>query len=117
MPLTPRFDLFQDDSKVTVKVFVPTIRITDIEVLLQGSTLHFYASPYLLKLNFAPNEFADDAQGIVSAKYDPSAQTIEFPLMKGDSHRMAWPNLELTARLLQPPLPRCLRPGIQGPQG
>jgi protein SHQ1 len=101
MPLTPRFVLSQKPSEVIVTVFVPTVRITNIEVLLEDSTLHFYASPYLLKLNFAPHEFATDAQGIVSAQYNPSNQTVEIPLVKAQPN-VEWPHLELTARLLQP---------------
>ena len=101
MPLTPRFELSQTSKEVIVTVLVPTVRITNIEVLLEESILHFYASPYLLKLNFAPHEFAAHAQGIVSAQYTPSNQTVEIPLVKAQEN-VDWPNLELTARLLQP---------------
>jgi protein SHQ1 len=101
MPLTPQFELSQSDTEVIVTVFVPTIRITNIEVLLEDSTLHFYASPYLLKLNFAPHEFAPDAEGIVSAHYIPSTQTVRIPLVKAE-RGVEWPHLDLTARLLRP---------------
>ena len=102
MPLTPRFELNQTPREVIITVFVPTVRITNLEVLLEeDSTLHFFASPYLLKLNFAPHEFAAEAHGIVSVRYDPSAQTITIPLMKSIP-AIEWPNLELTARLMQP---------------
>jgi protein SHQ1 len=102
MPLVPRFELSQTSSEVTVLVFVATIRLDSIEVLLdEESVLHFHAHPYSLTLNFAPHEFESDAEGIVSAQYDPSKQTIRIPLIKANKG-VTWPNLEMTARLLRP---------------
>lgn len=102
MVLVPRFELSQNDREVVVLVYVSTIRIDSIEVLLdEESVLHFYAHPYSLTLNFAPQEFDNDAQGIVSAQYDPSKNTIRIPLIKANPG-VTWSNLEFTARLLQP---------------
>ena len=99
-----------------------------------NSEFHFYAKPYLLKLNFFPNGFVDQDEdckgqesGVGTAKYDPSKQTVSVPLLKQkpkeqlrtlgedddgnigsssttnvdniDNH---WPDLELTARMIQP---------------
>ena len=102
MVLVPKFELSQNDREVVVLVYVSTIRIDSIEVLLdEESVLHFYAHPYSLTLNFAPQEFDNDAQGIVSAQYDPSKNTIRIPLIKANPG-VTWSNLEFTARLLQP---------------
>jgi hypothetical protein len=110
MPLTPRFDIQQTSTHVIVTIQVPTIRVSNetIEVLLleDFSQLHFYAAPYLLKLDFAPKRFQDSTGGIgdgsvLSAQYDPSEQTVTIPLMKTDINNF-WPNLDLTARLMQP---------------
>ena len=107
MPLTPRFDIKQNSTEVWIHVHVPNIRINNdsMEILLTDNcTLHFYASPYLLKLNFSPNEFIDtDAEdGVVSAQYDPSQQKVKIPLQKKHPSDDPWPNLELTGRLLEP---------------
>eukprot|EP00980_Cylindrotheca_fusiformis_P018894 scaffold6315_cov116-Cylindrotheca_fusiformis.AAC.5 len=113
MPIVPRFELSQTDTEVIVLLFVATIRLDEIEVLLdEDSVLHFYASPYALTLNFATataTAASDDqccfdtakAQGIVSAQYDPSKQTIRIPLIKAQKG-VHWPNLEMTARLIRP---------------
>lgn len=102
MPLVPHFELSQTSSEVIVLVFVTTIRLDTIEVLLdEESVLHFYAHPYSLTLNFSPHQFDSDAQGIVSAQYDPSIQTIRIPIMKANKGE-TWPNLDLTARLMLP---------------
>ena len=78
-----------------------------------NSEFHFYAKPYLLKLNFFPNGFVDPdddlhgrSSGIGNAKYDPSEQTVTVPLLKqkiaGEESTANWPDLELTARMIQP---------------
>ena len=102
MPLTPRFELSQTPSEVIVTIFVPTVRVTNIEVVLEeeDSTFHFHASPYLLKLHFSPFKFAED--GNIPAEYDPSQQTVHVRLAKSQPADAEWPNLQLTARLLQP---------------
>lgn len=101
MPIVPRFELSQTDTQVTVLVFVATIRLDSIEVLLdEESVLHFHASPYSLTLNFAPHEFEDGGNNL-SAQYDPSKQIIRIPLLKA-TKGVIWPNLEMTARLIQP---------------
>lgn len=101
MPLTPHFEVSQTEEQVLITVSVRTVRVTNVEVLLEDSTLHFYATPYMLKLHFAPYEFDSDQQGAVSAEYNPSAQTVKIPLKKAQKG-VQWENLDLTARLLQP---------------
>ena len=129
MPLTPRFSLRQTPTHVHIEISVPSFRLSagqdgGMEVVLMGennSEFHFYAKPYLLKLNFFPNGFVDqdeDCKGLESgvgiAKYDPSEQTVTVPLLKqkktnsddeneneneDDNH---WQDLDLTARMIQP---------------
>jgi protein SHQ1 len=98
MPLTPRFSIRQTPSHIYVEISVPSFRLSagadgGMEVVLMGennSEFHFYAKPYLLKLNFFPNGFVDqdagcDATGetgVGAAKYDPSEQTVTVPLLK-----------------------------------
>ena len=98
--LTPQFTLSQTEQHVEVTISVPTVRVTNIEVLLDDdkSTFHFYASPYLLRLHFAPHQFLDDEN--VESSYDPSLQQVNVKLTKETPCH--WPNLDLTARLIQP---------------
>ena len=129
MPLTPRFTLRQTSTHVHVEISVPSFRLSagadgGMEVLLMGennSEFHFYAKPYLLKLNFFPNGFVDQDEdckglesGVGTAKYDPAEQTVTVPLLKqklrsqddseqeNDDSDNHWPDLELTARMIQP---------------
>eukprot|EP00536_Pseudo-nitzschia_multiseries_P018748 jgi/Psemu1/57156/gm1.57156_g len=144
MPLTPRFSLTQSPTHVYVEISVPSFRLAagedgGMEVVLTGernSEFHFYAKPYLLKLNFFPNGFVDDeeeeAKGSTagsksSARYDPSEQTVVVPLRKklrspessdddanrgehednNNSNNNHWPDLELTARMVEAkPIPK-----------
>lgn len=120
MPLTPQFELTQDDTQVYLTIWVPTVRLDAMEVVLEcreddenedddntssrsfkrrPNVVHFYAAPYLLKLNFTPYSFLDDSE--VTAQYDPSFQKVTVPLLKSNPG-ISWENLELTARLLAP---------------
>jgi protein SHQ1 len=101
MPITPRFEISQTLSDVTIEISVPSTRVSadSIEVLLEdGRVLHFFSHPYLLKLAFE-NNFQEDAHE-ECAKYDPSKATITLTLAKQEA--VEWPRLDLTARLLQP---------------
>jgi protein SHQ1 len=115
--LTPHFTLSQTSTHVYVTVKVPSVRISIsnhndsscIEIIiLNQSELHFYASPYLLKLNFYPYQILDDndEKTNTAAKYNPDDQTIVIPIEKKtvveDDGNNFWPNLELTARLIEP---------------
>ncbi|OEU14354.1 hypothetical protein FRACYDRAFT_240894 [Fragilariopsis cylindrus CCMP1102] len=136
MPLTPRFTLSQTPTHIYVEINVPSFRLSaeidgGMEVVLMGnnnSEFHFYAKPYLLKLNFFPNSFEDqdtnessgiESGGVGTAKYDPSEQTVTIPLRKkkiqeediskgeeeeseSESNNNFWSDLELTARLIEP---------------
>ena len=119
-----------------IKIFVPTIRVGNIEVLVENdtpqesaesdddnddddndditttdpkrttsSTFHFHATPYFLKLRFAPYQFSeaagDDSVGNIPALYDPSTQQVVVRLAKAEPGTF-WTNLDMTARLLQP---------------
>ena len=101
MPITPRFEITQTLSHLTVEISVPSTRVSSdsIEVLLEDErVLHFFSAPYLLKLAFE-NNFQENAHE-ECAKYDPSKATITLTLAKQEA--VEWPRLDLTARLLQP---------------
>ena len=106
MPLTPHFTLRQTPTHVHVEISVPSFRLSagadgGMEVLLMGennSEFHFYAKPYLLKLNFFPNGFVDQDEdckglesGVGTAKYDPAEQTVTVPLLKQKHRRDRYP--------------------------
>ena len=50
MPVTPRFTLAQDDEFITVTAHVPYVRVSSLEVDIDGPSLSLFVSPYLLKL-------------------------------------------------------------------
>ena len=47
--LTPRFELSQTDSQVTVIVHAPYANIKDTEVYVEGTDFRFYSTPYYLR--------------------------------------------------------------------
>eukprot|EP00613_Pedinella_sp_CCMP2098_P070501 CAMPEP_0171918106 /NCGR_PEP_ID=MMETSP0993-20121228/16744_1 /TAXON_ID=483369 /ORGANISM="non described non described, Strain CCMP2098" /LENGTH=649 /DNA_ID=CAMNT_0012554277 /DNA_START=43 /DNA_END=1992 /DNA_ORIENTATION=- len=50
MPVTPLFNVVQDDCSLIIRIRVPHIRVSDAEVALDGSDFSFYCRPYLLNL-------------------------------------------------------------------
>jgi len=106
MSLVPQFDLTQTDSQIHVAIFVPAARLSGIEVALEGSALHCYARPYLLKLNFSPEAFDDAEQGNVSAKFDPDAQVLRISLLKANPGT-EWKDLDMIGKLIAPTKAPC----------
>ena len=102
MPITPKFDITQTLEVVVVTIHVPNIRVSQesIEVLVEegNNTLHFFSSPYLLKLAF-PHPFQENAHESC-AQYDPAQSTITLKLAKKEA--ADWPNLDLIGSLIQP---------------
>ncbi|XP_063859181.1 protein SHQ1 homolog [Scylla paramamosain] len=47
--LTPKFEVQQDETCVTVKIFAPYAQITDAEISITEEVFTFYSSPYYLR--------------------------------------------------------------------
>jgi protein SHQ1 len=52
MPIQPKFSLSQNNENIRVKIYVPHIRVTNIELIAENNNFTFYCQPYLLKLTF-----------------------------------------------------------------
>lgn len=52
MPIQPKFSLSQNNENICVKIYVPHIRVTNIELIAENNNFTFYCQPYLLKLTF-----------------------------------------------------------------
>ena len=100
MPVTPKFQLEQDEEFIVVSVHVPYVRIGDLEYNIDGSVLSFYVKPYLLRLNF-PHELQDDDRA--RAVYDPNDRngTIKIHLPK-KTKGQHFEDLDLLTKLKQP---------------
>jgi protein SHQ1 len=125
MPIIPNFTLSQTHTHVVLEVYVPHIRVTDIQVAIVtddtgnddgscggGSILHVASVPpiYLLVLNFAPHQFDELEEG-EAATFEPVQGRIRIELKKRhpQHHDPAkneedggewWDNLELLGRLV-----------------
>ena len=72
MPCTPKFSCSQDDEFVFVAIRVPWVRVSNMEMVVDGCTVSFFCKPYLLRLSL-PCEVEDpdeDERG--KAVYDVS---------------------------------------------
>lgn len=99
MVVTPVFSLSQDDSYVFLSIKIPYIRVSDAEIIVEGSDFSFYCKPYLLKLSF-PGAFDPDEEKR-KAVYDPNKDngTINLSLPKFTIGEH-FPDLDLTTQLL-----------------
>jgi protein SHQ1 len=114
MPITPRFGLTQDETRLWVVVHVPHVKVSreSVEVVIEEERrMHFYASPYLLVLTFPHAIYDDEEEGpsktgvdeedetVSAATWDPIQGTIRLTLIK--KIPQLWPDLDLLANLLQ----------------
>jgi protein SHQ1 len=87
---------------VVIIIYAKNTRCSEdsIELLIEddNNTLHFFSSPYLLKLTF-PHAFHENVHESC-AQYNPSESTITLRLPKKDA--VNWPNLDLIGSLMQP---------------
>lgn len=100
MPVTPHFAVTQDDTAVVVTIKVPHVRVSEVEVLLEGVDFSFYCKPYLLNLRFEGALQQDDS---CKAQYLPDVDdgTIVATLPKLN-HGEVFPDLDLQTALLRP---------------
>ena len=103
MPITPRFRLSQTSSHLCITIHIPHIRVSasTIEVLVDGTDVHFYSSPYLLHLTF-PAPLLDDAETCREAKatYDPSNQNGMLTLVMYKEEESIWEDLDFLGKLM-----------------
>lgn len=103
MPITPRFNLSQDESYIILNISVPHFRVSTetIQVVItDDSVLHFSSSPYLLILNFSPHCFAEQADE-ACAKYEIATKELVLHLKKAKEGDI-WENLHLLGKLVAP---------------
>jgi protein SHQ1 len=101
MPITPRFQISQTLTHVSIEIRVPHVRVSvnSVEVVVDGPSLHFSSPPYLLILNF-PAPFTDtDASD--SAKYDPSREGGMVTLELRKEEPDLWQDLDLLGQLMR----------------
>ena len=108
MPITPKFNLQQDETHVYLEINTPHIRVSQdtLQVVLtdHNQVLHFASLPYLLVLNFSPHSFAENADE-ECATYDPIRNhgTVTLTMVKKvEPNSKLWENLDLLGTLVQP---------------
>ena len=78
MPITPKFSLSQSCTHLKLTIYLPHIRVnkSNMELVVDGTSVHFYASPYLLVLPNLPGELLDDESvgKEAHAIFDPSRE-------------------------------------------
>ncbi|KDQ59432.1 hypothetical protein JAAARDRAFT_32995 [Jaapia argillacea MUCL 33604] len=96
--ITPRFSCNQTDTSVTVRMYCPSVRASDVEINVDETLFTIHINPYFLRLNFPGRILEDDKS---SAQYDPSSGYLTVSLtkeVKGEEFK----DLDLLAKLLAP---------------
>nr|CAD7442013.1 unnamed protein product [Timema bartmani] len=108
--LTPRFELSQTDSLLTVIIYAPYTNIAETEVFVEENQFFFYSSPYYLRLHLPGLvEESRDSHGSYSA--DEGKFVINVSKVTPGQN---FPDLDLLTSLLSPPGKRVdISPGIQ----
>lgn len=97
--LTPRFEITQTDSEVTIIVHAPYANIKDVEVYVEENDFRFYATPYYLRLKL-PGEIVEN--DVSSGSYDCEKGDFTLKFSKVNEGEF-FPNLDMITSLLAPP--------------
>ena len=119
MPITPRFELTQDDEHIILTLRIPYIRPSSSELYVDESNqtdVSFYCSPYLLKLRLPHpvqttlssdllSSSNDDNNYAYQAVYDPNVHngTMTIRLVK-ETEGQFFEDLDLLTKFLMPVL-------------
>ncbi|MPC77949.1 Protein SHQ1 [Portunus trituberculatus] len=98
--LTPKFEVQQDETCITVKIFARYAQITDAEVSITEEVFTFYSSPYYLRLTFS-GKLVDSELEEYSAKFDADAGAFIITCKK-ETPGEHFTNLDLLTMLLTP---------------
>lgn len=101
--LTPRFTASQTPENVTLIIYVPSVRASEIQISTPTSTtFNLHINPYFLRLTF-PHPVLDvdsvDPTNTSWANYDPSSGTLTVVLCKA-THGSDFGDLSMISRLL-----------------
>ncbi|KAK9500824.1 hypothetical protein O3M35_002014 [Rhynocoris fuscipes] len=107
--LTPNFTLSQNENEIILIIRAPLANIAKTELVVEGSTLFFYSSPYYLRLHL-PGEIIDDENQ--TGKYDSDKGEFSFILKKAIPNQY-FKDLDLIGKLLVPQKKHQLKPDIQ----
>jgi len=94
--LCPQFDVRQDAQFVDVDVRLPYVKVSLIELDINGDTLELYARPYFLRLVLPGNIIED---GREYSEYDVDSQLLKIKLPKENPGEI-FQGLELLTTLL-----------------
>jgi len=107
MPITPRFRLDQTCKHLKITIHLPHTRVnaSSMELLVDGNSIHFHVSPYLLVLPNLPGDLVDDESigKEAAAKFDPIRENgiLEISIYKAEE--ILWEDLDMIGRFLMTP--------------
>ena len=93
--ITPRFELSQTASELTVTVHAKYVRSQAVSILVASDVLHFHAHPYFLRLSF-PHSVQDAEDP--PATYDADTGMLNVTLAKCEEK--LWADLDLLSKFL-----------------
>jgi protein SHQ1 len=98
MPITPKFNVSQNDEFVIVRINVPYVKTSSTELLTEGCDFTFYCRPYLLKIRL-PFRVIDDDRCKATVDLDDENGTITAYLPKEIAGQY-FPELGLSTKLM-----------------
>lgn len=96
--ITPRFQVNQDHSSVTITIRAPFCDLNDLEVVVEDETFIFFCKPYYLRLNL-PGRILDNDNRKSSFNADTGEFDLTYPKAIPGEH---FKDLDLITKLLCP---------------
>ncbi|XP_078050419.1 protein SHQ1 homolog isoform X2 [Augochlora pura] len=97
--LTPRFEISQTDTEVSIIIYAPYANIKDTEVYVEKTDFRFYSAPYYLRL-LLPGEIEENDSSFGSYDCEKGDFSLRFSKVNKGEH---FENLDMITTLLAPP--------------
>ncbi|XP_076452080.1 protein SHQ1 homolog [Babylonia areolata] len=97
--LTPKFDLSQDDSFITLIIYAPYTNVAEAQFHTEDQMIIFHSKPYYLRLHL-PGRVLDDDRN--EAAYDVDKGTYTARIVK-ETKGEVFEGLDMLTKLLTPP--------------
>ena len=94
--ITPKFTVAQDEEFLTLTLHVPYLKITEMEMFIEGTQFKFYLKPYYLRLTFS-HELVENGQEKAQYSVDTGDLVMKLPKATKGQH---FEDLTMISKLL-----------------
>lgn len=107
--ITPKFTVTQDDTFIILTLHVPYLKITEMEMFIEGAQFKFYLKPYYLRLTFS-HELVENGEEKAQYSVDTGDLVMKLPKATKGQH---FEDLEMISKLLANKPVAASTPGIE----